>query len=300
MTHNDSLFIARSDQRIDKWVHHEWPQIPYSAIQKALRIGDIRVNQKKISSNYRLNQSDTIYVYPGWLQKMNIFQFSEDKLCDHWREKVSNWIIYTHKDFWIIRKPAGISCQKGTNQILSIDDLMSRWAGHPVHLVHRLDKPVSGALIIAKTPHAASILGNMMKEGAIQKRYWALVHGKVKNVQGHIQAPLIQCTFGVKVCHEKTPKSLACHTEYFRRKVYRSPFEYTWLELCPRTGRKHQLRVHLSHIKHPIIGDKIYDPLCEKDTSINLKLHCCNLSFFYEERPILIECEAGEDFFTNL
>ncbi|WP_207760828.1 RluA family pseudouridine synthase [Holospora curviuscula] len=299
MKQHHCFSVARIDQRIDKWVHHHWPQIPYSAIQKALRTGNVRVNHKKISSNYRLSSQDEVQVYPGWLTKMSTLETSSGTLCAYWQETVSRWIAYTHKDFWIIRKPSGMACQKGTHQNLSIDDLMSRWAGHPVYLVHRLDKAVSGALIVAKTPHAASVLGKMMQERSIQKRYWVLVHGKVEKIRGHIQVPLITQSFNVSVCHPKTPKALVSHTEYHRRNVYTEPFLYSWLELVLHTGRKHQLRVHLSHIGHPIIGDTVYGNTSSLP-SIPLKLHCCSIAFFYEDEPILLDCDAPEDFFTGI
>ena len=297
MKHNHCFQVTRIDERIDKWIHHKWPEIPYSAIQKALRTGDIRVNSKKILSNYRLTQSDEIQVYPGWLSKMSTLKEPSGELCSYWKNTVSQWIAYTHKDFWIIHKPAGIACQKGTRQTLSIDDLMSKWAGHPVYLVHRLDKYVSGALIVAKTPYSASVLGKMMQERTIQKRYWVLVHGKVQKMQGHIQVPLVNNSLGVSVCHLQAPKALLCHTEYHRRGTYAIPFMYSWLELVLHTGRKHQLRVHLSHIGHPVIGDPVYGNSATP-SSLSLKLHCFSLSFFYEEKPILLHCAPRDDFFT--
>ncbi|WP_006287850.1 RluA family pseudouridine synthase [Holospora undulata] len=298
MNQESYFSVTRLDQRIDKWVHYEWPQISYSAIQKALRTGDIRVNRKKVSSSYRLSQIDEVYVYPGWLKKMSILEPSKEKLCAYWQEKVSRWIIYTHEDFWIIRKPAGIPCQKGTSQTLSVDDLMSKWAGCPVYLVHRLDKFVSGALIIAKTPCSASALGKLMKERKIQKRYWALVHGRVQKDQGHIRFPLVNHPFGTRVCLPETPKSLVCHTEYFRRGVYRVPFDYSWLELSLHTGRKHQLRAHLSHLGHPIIGDNVYGKSFLDCSASSLKLHSFSLAFFYNESPILVDCPPIDEFFT--
>lgn len=294
---NKNHYFPRINQRTDKWVHHEWPHIPYSSIQKAIREKRVLINRKKISSCYRLQEGDQIYVCPRWLHHMNTLEVPTSPLCDHWQKIVSGWIAYTHKDFWIIHKPAGIPCQKGTGQTLSIDELMSRWSGQPAYLVHRLDKLVSGALIIAKTPSAASILGKMMQERKIQKRYWALVHGRVQKIHGHVRAPLHSKISKIQAPLKKDSPGLESCTEYYRRKVYTVPFAYSWLDLVLHTGRKHQLRIHLAHIGHSIIGDAVYGKNSPTLPQTALKLHCYNVTFIYNEEPILFECEPSEDFF---
>jgi 23S rRNA-/tRNA-specific pseudouridylate synthase len=176
---------------------------------------------------------------------------------------------------------------------------MDAWAGHPTYLVHRLDKHVSGALLIAKTPAAASKLSEMMRDRLIQKRYWALVQGRMTKTQGNIHAPLTHHPFKMEISlHD--PEAIKCHTEYHRRKVYSDPFPYSWLELVLHTGRKHQLRAHLAYLGHPILGDTLYGDYDHPRAPKTLKLHCYNLSFLYYDEPVLFECDAPQDFFQEL
>jgi 23S rRNA pseudouridine1911/1915/1917 synthase len=141
------------------------------------------------------------------------------------------------------------------------------------HLVNRLDRETSGVVLIAKNPETAGELGKILESRAVQKEYLAIVHGHVAPEQGTIDAPLGRdehSRVAIKDCVR--PDGAPAQTDFFveRRFVAAvggasvpasrldSPSSFSLLRLVPRTGRKHQLRIHLAHLGHPIVGDKIY------------------------------------------
>jgi 23S rRNA pseudouridine1911/1915/1917 synthase len=134
------------------------------------------------------------------------------------------------------------------------------------HLVNRLDRETSGVVIIAKNPRVAGELGKILEIRAVRKEYLAIVHGHVASEQGIIDAPLGRDEHSrvfVKDCVR--PDGASSQTEFWvERKFSRPatshqpPATFSLLRVVPRTGRKHQIRIHLAHLGHPIVGDKLY------------------------------------------
>src|SRR5262249_38744035 len=121
-------------------------------------------------------------------------------------------------------------------------------------VVHRLDRPVSGVLLFARTSKAAARLSHQFREGSIEKVYWAVVEGEVQRQAGTLEDWLIkdQQTGRVEVVEPHTEGARQALLHYHRRATHGG---LTWLEVRPQTGRTHQLRVQLAHHEHPIYGD---------------------------------------------
>ncbi len=189
-------------------------------------------------------------------------------------------IIHEDADLLVVHKPADLVCHptKGDEYsslisrariYLSGTERVARGARQSLaptaskpepRLVHRLDRETSGLVVIAKNPAAARELGKIWETRAVQKEYRAIVHGHVAAERGIIDAPLGKDETSLVAIKDRVrPDGAPAQTEFFvERRFSRAAAAFSLLRLIPHTGRKHQLRIHLAHLGHPIVGDKIY------------------------------------------
>ena len=183
-------------------------------------------------------------------------------------------LIFEDHDLLVINKPAGLVCHP--TKIDEYSSLIGRvrlYLGNdaehkPPHLVNRLDRETSGVTILAKNPQIAGQLGKLFETRAVQKEYLALVHGAIRQDHGIIEAPLGKDEvnlIAIKDCVR--PDGAPACTEFWVERRTGSPdvsdlppsqTQFSILRIRPHTGRKHQIRIHLAHIGHPIVGDKLY------------------------------------------
>lgn len=172
-------------------------------------------------------------------------------------------ILHEDADLLVINKPAGLVCHPTKPDGHS--SLISRVRTHlgpdvTPRLVNRLDRETSGIVLIAKTPEAARELGRIFESRAVEKEYLAIVHGHLCEGRGLIDAPLGKDKqSGVAIMDCVRPDGASAQTEFIViRRFSKAGGCFTLLRLLPLTGRKHQLRIHLAHLGHPFVGDKIY------------------------------------------
>ena len=181
-------------------------------------------------------------------------------------------IIFEDDDLLVINKPAGLVCHPTKGDEYS--SLISRIRLHlgpesSAHLINRLDRETSGVVLAAKNASAAGELGKILESRAVTKEYLAIVHGHVAAEQGTVEAPLgkdLHSQVAIKDC-VRTDGALA-RTDYWVERRFSRPVgqglaegaaaPFSLLRVVPLTGRKHQIRIHLAHLGHPLVGDKLY------------------------------------------
>jgi len=263
-----------NDSRLDKWFKNKVINLPHSLLEKILRQNKIKVNKKKTKSSYRLQTGDLIEIY----------DISKFKSVDK-KEKIKylpkkkeigaydDYVIEDNENFIVINKPNGIPVQSGTKSFKNIIDILKNtryFENSKPFIVHRLDKETSGVLIIAKNRKYAQLFTSLFRIRKIHKTYLAIVYGKVEKSKKVMKDDLIYYENNKKIV-QKAISNL---------NIIKSNDGYSYLELNPITGRKHQLRKQLLNIGCPIIGDDKYFLNDRKRIKIkNLMLHAYKIKF---------------------
>ena len=263
-----------NDSRLDKWFKNKVINLPHSLLEKILRQNKIKVNKKKTKTSYRLQTGDLIEIYD--ISKFKPIDKKEKiKYLPKKKEigSYDDYVIEDNENFIVINKPTGIPVQSGTKSFKNIIDILKStkyFENSKPFIVHRLDKETSGVLIIAKNRKYAQLFTSLFRIRKIHKTYLAIVYGKVDKSIKIMKDDLIYYENSKKI----TLKSIS------NLRIIKSNEGYSYLELNPITGRKHQLRKQLLKIGYPIIGDDKYFLNDRKRIKTkNLMLHAYKIKF---------------------
>lgn len=280
MTDVQNLIIApeEAEQRLDRWFKRHFPAIPHGLLEKWLRAGNVRVDGKRAKSNQRLEAGQSVRIPPLPEGPAPVAAPKPVEVDEKTARMLRDAVLYMDDDVIVLNKPPGLAVQGGTgmadNHLDAMLDALRFDAPERPRLVHRLDKDTSGVLLLGRTASATAKLAASFKSRAAHKCYWALVVGRPQHPQGRIDAPLAK--LGGKGAEKvAVDEDDGKHAVTYYRVVDSALKRASWLEMEPRTGRTHQLRVHCVLLGTPIMGDGKYggkEALIE-GTGVSRKLH---------------------------
>jgi len=280
-----------ASMRLDRWIKNNIGKFPQSLLEKSIRKGKIKLNKKKTRSSYKLKNGDELsfsnFNYKYIKNEKYKYTPSQRSLNENEKSLIDN-----NNDFIVINKKAGISVQGGTKSKNNLIDIFSGsklFKDTKPYSVHRLDKDTSGVMIIAKNYISAKLLTSLFRLRKIHKTYLAICYGIFKNKKGEIRGELIK--------YEKEKKISELAITYYN--VINSNNFFSFVELKPITGRKHQLRKQLSYMGNPIVGDNKYNILKLKSKSEKkLMLHAHKIKFLINNKKYNFKAELP-DYFSN-
>jgi len=287
--------------RLDRWIRKNIYNIPQSLIEKSLRNGKIKVNNRKKKSSYKLQLNDEI--------SLNNFNYTATKTNKTFiyrptkQEKsgAQDIFVENNENFVVINKPSGISVQSGTKSKRNILDILrttKEFENCTPYPVHRIDKETTGILVVAKNRKYAQLFTSLFRIRKIHKVYLCIVLGEFKNKKGILEDTLFY--------YEGSKKIKTKAITHFR--VIDSNKGYSLLRLNPITGRKHQLRKQLLIHGHPVLGDDKYRISLNKNKIKNsLMLHACQINFtinkmkykFIAKTPNIFNQTLNEKYLKN-
>jgi 23S rRNA pseudouridine1911/1915/1917 synthase len=274
----NTIFSKNEPQRLDKFLVEELTDLSRSQIQKLIKDGQVKINGKNELAHYLLKLEDKVTVDLTQKDKPEPKAIIEPK------------IIFQTKDYLVIEKPAGLIVHpaEGIEGPTLVDWLVEKFpqikkvGEDPKRpgIVHRLDKEVSGLMVIALTQIMFSYLKNQFQAHQIKKSYLALAYGLIPSDEGTIDFPLDRSDVSGKIVAK--PQGNAGKESITHFVVLQKYSRYTLLKVTILTGRTHQIRVHLQAYGYPVVGDKLYANRKIKD---NLKLdrlflHSSTLGFY--------------------
>ena len=289
-----TLYADIAGERLDAFLARSVAEMSRSGAQKLLEEGCVLRNGKPGKKNDKLNPGDEISV-----------RLPEPKPVDIQPKDIPLDIVYEDEDVLVINKPKGLVVHPAAGHeddtlvnglLFAKADTLSGINGQlRPGIVHRIDKDTSGLLAVAKNDHAHIMLASQLKDHTMARTYECVVCGNMKEDSGAVDAPIGRHpTDRKKMCvTQRNSRDAVTHWEVITR--YRG---YTHLRCRLETGRTHQIRVHMAHIGHPILGDTVYGrkkPELGQDSQV---LHAGLLCFCHprDGHPVFVQAELPEYF----
>jgi 23S rRNA pseudouridine1911/1915/1917 synthase len=280
----------RAGWRLDRFLAAELPEFSRSRLQSLIRDGQVELRGQKVRAREP--------VRPGDVVRLEIPPPRETRLQ---AEAIPLQILFEDEDLLVVNKPPGLVVHPGAGNLAHtlVNALLHRGSDLSViggeqrpGIVHRLDKETSGCLVVAKNDAAHQSLAKQFLERRVTKIYLALVHGKLRRPRGTIEAPIGRHPVQRKKMHVDPRRGRLAKTEY---RVLESLGGISLVECVLHSGRTHQIRVHLHHLGHPVIGDALYG---KKATASRQMLHAWKLGFIHPRtaEPMLFEAPVPADF----
>jgi 23S rRNA pseudouridine955/2504/2580 synthase len=275
-----------ADQRIDNYLTRLLKGVPKSHIYRILRSGQVRINSGRIGPDYRVQAGDRVRIPP-----IRVAQSKTPPSGSAASKRFNARIVYEDDVLLVLDKPAGVAVHGGSGISFGIIEQLrqARPQAHFLELVHRLDRDTSGVLLLAKKRSALTALHEQLRAGRVQKFYLTFVHGAWREGRHDIRLPLNKYVLASGERRVSVREGgLASHT---RIRVRQTWADFSLLEAELKTGRTHQIRVHLAHLGFPIAGDDKYG-----DFALNKDLARRGLKrmFLHACKTVVVHPQSGE------
>jgi 23S rRNA pseudouridine955/2504/2580 synthase len=276
-------------QRVDNYLTRHLKGVPKSHIYRILRSGEVRVNSRRVTADYRIQAGDRLRLPPVRTARPARPVVAGPRLRAD--------VLHEDDHLLVLDKPAGIAVHGGSGVSRGVVEQLrlERPEARFLELVHRLDRETSGVLMLAKRRSALLELHRQLREGRVRKLYLVLVRGAWRDGKRSVTAPLRKYVLasgerrvGVR------PDGMTAHTIFRLRKAWK---EYSLLEAELKTGRTHQIRVHLAHLGFPVAGDDKYGDFAlnkqlARDGLKRMFLHACKTVVIHPETGAALALEA--------
>lgn len=280
---------ASAGFRIDKYLSLELPALSRSYIQKLVKDGLVLAGGTAVKSNYKLTGRERIQITIPEAEEPDILP-----------EEMPLDIYYEDEDLLVVNKPKGMVVHPAAGHYSRtlVNGLLWHCKGSlsgingvlRPGIVHRIDRDTTGLLVVCKNDAAHQAIAAQLKEHTITRRYRAIVHGVIREEDGTVNAPIGRHPTDRKKMAINRTNGKAAVTHYRVLERFR---QYTYIECVLETGRTHQIRVHMSSIGHPILGDTVYGPQKCPFPLEGQTLHAMTLGFVHPSSGEYMEFSAA-------
>ena len=269
------ILIADDIIRVDKYISDELDEIAREKIKDFIKADLIKVNDKKIKPSFKLDMGDEIFIDDSLFEVPEIL--AEDIPLD---------IVYENENYAIINKQADLIVHPAGSIVTGtlVNALLFKYGYEGLShiggkdrpgIVHRLDKDTTGLMVVAKNNDAYRYLKNLFETRQVRKEYIAIVHGNFDKKSGRIENYMDRDPHNRRKMAVRPSGRLAI-SEY---QVINEVDGFSLVNIHIITGRTHQIRVHMTNINHPLLGDPVYGNIKHKFNLAHQLLHCRHLSF---------------------
>ena len=276
----EKIVITEDDagQRIDNFLIRKFKDLPKSRIYRIIRRGEVRINSGRVKSSYKIKAKDELRIPPVTIKPSSGIPNAK------YSQSILNSILFEDKDLLVINKPNGIAVHGGSGINFGVIEMMraARPDLHNLSLAHRIDRETSGCLVMTKKRSMLRLLHERFRSGLVVKNYLALIQGNWQFSKKFIDASLLVHHRQNGERHVRIDET--GKTSKTKVKLVTQYKDFALIQCQPVTGRTHQIRVHLNHIGHSIIGDERYGVKeqklsTKKKRPKRLFLHAQSISF---------------------
>jgi len=278
-------YTSQTTERIDKFLQKELSELSRTNIQNLISEGYIKVDGKEIKTNFKLKEGNEITI-----------EYREPEELDVVKQDIPIDIVYEDSDLIVVNKTKGMVVhpsaghRDGTlvNALLFHSELSSINGTIRPGIVHRIDMDTTGIIIVCKNDNAHQHIAKQLAEHSITRKYVAIVSGNIKEDEGVVDAA---------IARSKNDRKKMTVIDDIKRavthfKVLERLNNYTYIECVLETGRTHQIRVHMSYLHHPLLGDEVYSNKKENTKLKGQCLHAKVLGFIHPSTNEYMEFEA--------